>query len=246
LNTLEQDFLEHLLVAIGHRNDIRIHRQNCGQVVTRTRAGQPTGVFKAGPPPGACDLSGIVSPEGWRLEIELKGAKTVVRPGQENWAKMIKFFGGVWTMIRFNECMTMDENVKTAVDTIYEAVAERRSRLSHEPHDPFYDQRTELIESLRSDLVNERALSDALLAYVPRCDNEHNNKRCTRPATKRSQNGIYNIEGIYAWCDECAKDHYVVYPGTPHENLYPSPRATVDDMPIAEPIRAIQRAREAK
>jgi hypothetical protein len=128
VNTLEQDFLEHLLVAIGHRNDIRIHRQNCGQVVTRTRTGQPTGVFKAGPPPGASDLNGIVSPEGWRIEIEMKGAKTKVRPEQENWARMIKLYGGIHCLIRFNEGMTMDENVKCAVDTIYEAVQERRCR----------------------------------------------------------------------------------------------------------------------
>jgi hypothetical protein len=128
MSVLEQDFLEHLLVAIGHDKDIRIHRQNCGQVVTRTRTGQPTGVFKAGPPPGASDLNGIVSPEGWRIEIEMKGARTKVRPEQENWRKMILRMGGVHCMIRFNEGMTMKENVKSAVDTIYEAIEERRAR----------------------------------------------------------------------------------------------------------------------
>jgi hypothetical protein len=128
MSTLEQDFLEHVLVAIGRDDTIRIHRQNCGQVVTRTAGGRPTGVFKAGPPPGACDISGIVPPEGWRIEIELKGAKTKVRPGQENWAIMIKKYGGIHCLIRFNEHMTMDENVKSAKDVIYEAVAERRAR----------------------------------------------------------------------------------------------------------------------
>jgi hypothetical protein len=84
----------------------------------------------------------------------------------------------------------------------------------------------------------EREQTDKLMANVPRCDNGTHAWKCERPATKRCPR-----DGKYVWCDECAKDHYVVYPGTRYEKLYPSPGATVEDMPIAEPIRAILNAR---
>jgi hypothetical protein len=125
--TLEQDFLEELLKALGSRDSIKLHRQNVGQVLAH-RGGRPIGIFKAGPPKGASDLSGIVSPEGWRIELELKSAKAVTTEPQVNWGIMIKRFGGVHAQIRFNEALTMQENVELGVQTVDAAIAERRAR----------------------------------------------------------------------------------------------------------------------
>jgi hypothetical protein len=97
------------------------------------------------------------------------------------------------------------------------------------------------IGSLKAELRDERELTDALVALVPRCDQEDSaGKRCDRPATRQARGGIFS------WCDECAHDHYVIYSGTPRENLYPSPCATVNDKPIAELLRAIQKDRAAR
>jgi hypothetical protein len=124
---LEQDFLENLMLALGQRLDLKCWRQNTGQVNTIHR-GKVTGVFRAGPPTGAADVSGIVGPEGWRLEIELKGAKTKVRDPQIAWGEMISSRGGVHTQIRYDEAMTMQENIESAVHAVDAAIAERRAR----------------------------------------------------------------------------------------------------------------------
>jgi hypothetical protein len=125
--TLEQDFLENLMLAFGQRMDLKCWRQNTGQVNTVHR-GKITGVFRAGPPTGAADISGIVGPEGWRLEIELKGEKTKVRDPQIAWGKMIYERGGVHTQIRYDEGMTMLENVEAGVRVVERAIEERRRR----------------------------------------------------------------------------------------------------------------------
>jgi len=133
--TLEQDFLENLMLAIGSRNDVRVHRQNVGQVNVIHR-GKICGVFRAGPPTGASDISGIVGGTnedgsvfgGWRIEIELKGAKTANREAQESWGRMIEKFGGIFLKLRYNEDLTMDENLSISINKIDLAIKNRMAR----------------------------------------------------------------------------------------------------------------------
>jgi hypothetical protein len=80
-----------------------------------------------------------------------------------------------------------------------------------------------------------KRLAEAIIAALPKCDRDG----CERPQTKGKERASYlRPAGRYGWCDQCAKDHYVIYPGTNQENLYPSPGAKVPDMPIAAPLRA--------
>ena len=128
MGVLEQDFMKALMLALGSRQGIRIHRQNTGGVEVY-RKGRVVGHFEAGPPTGAADLSGIVGPEGWRIEIEIKSAKAVDLEAQGNWKRMILAHGGIHVHTRYVEALTMQENVEATVKAIEIAIADhRRSR----------------------------------------------------------------------------------------------------------------------
>lgn len=125
MSTLEQSYLKTLMLALGLRKDLRIWRQNVGTVEVVKR-GKIVGIFDAGPPPGAADISGIVGPEGWRLEIETKASKTISRETQEAWEKMILKHGGVYVRVRYNENQTMEENISRTIKEIEEGIGRRR------------------------------------------------------------------------------------------------------------------------
>ena len=80
-----------------------------------------------GAPIGAADLSGLVRPEGWRLEVEVK-AGTKLRPQQRKWQKFIENFGGIYVLCSYNKKLSAEENVLVAIQTVDQAVAERRGR----------------------------------------------------------------------------------------------------------------------
>jgi hypothetical protein len=132
--TLEQDFMKAIMVAIGSRPWMRVWRQNTGSVEV-VKKGKPVGVFHAGPPKGASDISGIVGSlvpndpvSGFRLEIETKAESTSDLPHQAAWKQMISDLGGVAVKVRYNEGLTMKENVSCAVACIDNAIVERRKR----------------------------------------------------------------------------------------------------------------------
>lgn len=132
--TLEQEFMKAIMVAIGSRPWMRIWRQNTGSVEV-IKKGKPVGVFHAGPPKGASDISGIVGSlvpndpnSGFRLEIETKAEKTADLEHQIAWKSMISEMGGVSVKVRYNEGLTMKENVSAAVSVIDAAIDERRKR----------------------------------------------------------------------------------------------------------------------
>jgi hypothetical protein len=121
--------------------------------------------------------------------------------------------------------------------------------MSHEPPDPFYDQRTELIAELQRSLdeaievankfkaayaterdecgraigklVLQIAMTDALVASLPKCD------QCEKPATRSPGRGRERR------CDDHA--HISRVPG---ESFY-----CRDEYPRAAPLRAIQQDR---
>lgn len=128
-HTLEYPFMKHLMIALGRRKDMKIWRQNTGGVEVYKNGGS-AGWFHAGPPDGAADISGIVSPEGCRLEIETKGEDTVTREAQDAWCAMIRRCGGVYVRVRYDEANTMPENVADAVRAIESEVSLWRSKLS--------------------------------------------------------------------------------------------------------------------
>lgn len=132
MNTLELDFQHDLMAALNAPGRAtRVFRQNVGTVVKRDQRGRQTGVFHAGPPKGAADLSGIVAPDGVRLEVEVKSATAPWKPEQKRWRAFIIARGGVHVIVRYDESTSMAENVAHAVATIDVAVA-RRSTTVHD------------------------------------------------------------------------------------------------------------------
>ena len=92
-----------------------------------------------GAPKGAADLTGIVAPYGWRLEVECKGVTTPIMEHQIRWARNINDMGGIGICVRekrgiplaesveiaFHEVMTMIEQREKAM---YEAIRSRQKR----------------------------------------------------------------------------------------------------------------------
>lgn len=125
----ELEFMDHVKLALGRRNELRLWRQNCGVIPIRNRAGKVERYFHAGPPNGAADLSGIVlapvRTRGLRLEIELKSSTGSRSPAQIRWADFIERAGGVYALIAYNASLSMTANVDLAVATVLAAIERR-------------------------------------------------------------------------------------------------------------------------
>jgi hypothetical protein len=125
---VELEFMRRLMLALGQHRDVCIWRQNVGKVPVRDHSGKTVRVFDAGPPKGAADLSGFVRPEGWRLEIEVKGARGKRSPAQETFARVIETGGGVYVLADYARDLTLEENVSASVAMLERAIAARRAK----------------------------------------------------------------------------------------------------------------------
>jgi hypothetical protein len=123
---METAFMRRLLLALGRRADMRIWRQNVGTVPVRDRTGRTQRVFSSGVPKGAADLSGYVRPEGWRLEIEVKGPGGRRSPEQETFARLVTAGGCVYALVAYDTAHAMADNVARGVRAVEAAIAIRR------------------------------------------------------------------------------------------------------------------------
>lgn len=121
----ETEFRKHLVLRIGARRDYRIWPQNCGKIIIPQKDGSKR-AFDAGPPKGAHDISGIVIPEGWRIEFELKGDETKVTREQERWASLMQEMGAVVAFYRIDKSRSLEENLDRAAYALDEAIEVRR------------------------------------------------------------------------------------------------------------------------
>jgi len=87
----EHAFQSRLLLALSKVPGVRAWRQNVGTVRTADNR-----FFRAGPPKGAADISGIIGPEGWCLQIECKAKGKDRSPAQEAWGAAMTALGGVY------------------------------------------------------------------------------------------------------------------------------------------------------
>jgi hypothetical protein len=107
---LENDFRRCLLVHIGQNPGYRTWIQEV-KIALRDKKGKVIRMFDSGVPEGAADISGIVLPEGWRIELELKGPKTVIRPAQLRWEELMGKMGAVYLRYRMNSAKSLEENL---------------------------------------------------------------------------------------------------------------------------------------
>jgi hypothetical protein len=117
----EQDFSNALRVAItAARFGVTLWRQPAGKVRT------DRGTWVECAPVGAADLTGVVAPEGWRVELEVKGAKTRETPEQRHWRERMTALGCVALTLRLDAGRTLAENASDAAETVRAAIATRR------------------------------------------------------------------------------------------------------------------------
>ena len=117
----EQDFSNALRVAItAARFGVTLWRQPAGKVRT------DRGTWVECAPVGAADLTGVVAPEGWRVELEVKGARTRETPEQRHWKERMTALGCVALTLRLDASRTLAENAIDAAETVRAAIATRR------------------------------------------------------------------------------------------------------------------------
>jgi hypothetical protein len=114
----EQNFQQLLRLevtrSLGDR--VRLWRQPAGRVQTNR------GTVVECAPVGAADLSGLVSPTGVRLEVELKGARTKTTDDQVRWRESMLGRGAVALQLRFDPEVNMEGNVVLACAALARAV----------------------------------------------------------------------------------------------------------------------------
>jgi hypothetical protein len=104
----------------------RLNRQNAGKVEVRQRGGASGGWIDLAPV-GAADLSGLVAPEGWRLEVEVK-VQEPHKAEQISWQNFIRMFGGIYVLVRWVPGLLVEANVARGVQLVDDAIAARRLR----------------------------------------------------------------------------------------------------------------------
>lgn len=119
----EQEFSQHLRLAITRAHlGCLVYRQQAGRVRT------DRGTWMELAPVGASDLTGIVSPEGWGLQLEIKGARTRETPEQAHWRTRCHALGAVALVIRYDAAADLAANVSRGVDELRMAIEARRNR----------------------------------------------------------------------------------------------------------------------
>ena len=118
----EQDFSNALRVAVtAARCGVTLRRQPAGKVRT------DRGTWVECAPVGAADLTGVVAPEGWRVELEVKGARTRETPEQVRWRERMTALGCVALTLRLDASRTLAQNASDAAETVRAAIATRRA-----------------------------------------------------------------------------------------------------------------------
>ena len=123
MTTLESTFSAHLVAALNAPARMtRVERQQSGLV--RLEAGHVMHLARK----GAADLSGIVGPHGWRLEVEVKAARGTWTKAQRTRKAFVERFGGVYVLVRFDESKGLVPSVLEAVRAIDAAIAARLAK----------------------------------------------------------------------------------------------------------------------
>lgn len=91
----EQDFQQRLRLALRKAiPSIRLWRQPAGRIRT------DRGTWVECAPVGAADLTGVHLGTGRRVEVEVKGRRTPVRPDQIAWLDSLRGHGAIAVLVR--------------------------------------------------------------------------------------------------------------------------------------------------
>ena len=105
---------------------LRLWAQNSGVFLLGKKDEQKR-AFHAGVPKGAADISGLVSPSGRRIEIELKSPKAKYTEEQKLFGEAIQNLGGIYVFFRMLS-NDGDKELEPCINTIREAIEKRLAR----------------------------------------------------------------------------------------------------------------------
>jgi hypothetical protein len=107
---LEKTIMDNIQLKLGARPDVRLWRNNVGAYKDErghlVRYGRP----------GSADLTGLVLPDGVRLEVEVKRPGGKLSEDQQKFAAMTMRFGGIYILAT---------SVEQAEVSLNQALAER-------------------------------------------------------------------------------------------------------------------------
>jgi hypothetical protein len=126
IEPLENDFRKMMIVALAHLPGVRVWPQNVGTIPVRNERGVLIRMFDPGPPVGVADISGVVAPEGYRLEVELKSSTYERSPEQITWAAFCETSGMVYALYRYDPKLTRAQNVLAGAMEVSDAIERRR------------------------------------------------------------------------------------------------------------------------
>lgn len=118
----ESTFQKRLMIALSRVPGVRVWRQNTGGVTFRDAKTGSVRRFDAGPPKGAADVSGIVKPHGWRIEIECKAVRGRLSKEQRVWRDFIVASGGIYLLA------SERDGVDAVVESVRSAVEARKEK----------------------------------------------------------------------------------------------------------------------
>ncbi len=114
------------MVALCKIPGVRVHRQNSGKILIWDPKTKSVRAY-VGAPEGAADISGILAPEGIRIEIETKSSKGKIRAAQEVWAEHIRKSGGLYVYAPLFAEKHVDESVSCYVAMLIALIHLRRN-----------------------------------------------------------------------------------------------------------------------
>lgn len=125
---IEVTFRKLVVKALPREIDgLRVWPQNTGTIVIPGTKTDPRRAFHSGVPLGASDVSGILSPEGVRVEIELKSPTAKLTEEQRLWGLAIQRLGGIYVLFRMTTTDGPSE-LPRCVEAVRAAVASWRAR----------------------------------------------------------------------------------------------------------------------
>lgn len=120
---IEQEFSNALRLALTEaRIGVTLYRQQSGKVRT------DKGTWMELAPTGASDLVGCVAPEGWMLQVEIKGPRTRTTAEQAHWRARWAALGAIALEIRHDPRVSPAASVAAGVESIRAAIHDRRHR----------------------------------------------------------------------------------------------------------------------
>jgi len=122
----EAQVLAAVLMHVPQRvRGLHLFRQSVGMVRINQEGPDTERVVRFGIP-GMCDVSGLVEPQGWRVEIECKRYGQNLSEKQHHWCGNMIAWGGIYYLARPQIHETLEDAVPRWSEDIEKLIAAKR------------------------------------------------------------------------------------------------------------------------